>query len=538
MKLLSRLFFATFLLITFSSCEKKHEHTTKGRYLNINMPGDPKTMDPRKGGDIHSSAMHFMLFEGLTRMSENSTSELGLAKKIDLSDDKLIYTFHLRDSHWSNGQPVTATDFAYSWKTMLDPSFPCPNANLLYPILNAEKAKSGLISQNEIGIKVINNKTLQVTLESPTPYFLNLVSFCVFYPVNHKIASKNLRWCDNVSPDFVSNGPYKISEWKHDDKIIVEKNEHYWDKENVHLSGAHISLVNNENTALEMFKNGDLDLLGGPFTNITIDSSSFLNKNSFLASHPDAKTQICSFNVERPPFNNKHIRKALGLAINRDAVVKSVGVLDEIPAVNFVTPTLKNGKNKAFIKTFDPLKAIEELEIGLKELDMDRSEFQKIVMVYPNYEINHKLAQILQQQWRETLGLQIKIESVNHVAFITKTTKKDFDMCQYYWIAQYHDQMNILDRFKKRQNPKNYSNWENQEYIKHLDASFYATGEERDRILEKAESIIMEEMPITTIFHACSYQVTQPYVKGFFASPLGSLHLQKVVFEEEALARK
>ena len=388
------------------------------------------------------------------------------------------------------------------------------------------------MSQEDIGIKVLDSKTLQITLGSPTPYFLNLISFCVFYPVNHTISSKNLKWCDKVSPDFVSNGPYKIVKWRHDDEIIVEKNEYYWDKDNVFLPSIHISLVDNENTALEMFKRGELDLLGSPYTNVTIDSSNFLNENNFLTSHPVAKTQMCSFNVERPPFNNKHIRKALGFAIDRDAVVKSIGVLDEIPAVNFVSPVLKKGKNKAFIKTFDPIKAKEELEIGLHELNMVLSDFQKIVMIYPRYEVNHKLAQVLQQQWRENLGLQIQIESTDHVIFLTKTNKKDFDLCQYYWVAQYDDPMNILDRFKKKLNPKNYSSWENQEYIKLLDASYYATGEKRDIILDQAETIIMDEMPITTIYHACSYQVKQPYVKGVYTSAIGSIHLQKIVFEE------
>lgn len=538
MKLLRTLFFLFLTLISFASCDKKMSKTPKTRYLRINLPGDPKTMDPRKGGDVYSSAMHFLLFEGLTKVSEHSTSDLGIAKKIDLSDDMLTYTFHLRDTQWSNGQPVTAQDFEYSWKTMLSPSFPCPNANLLYPIKNAEKAKNGLVPTSEIGIRVIDSKTLEIVLESPTPYFLNLISFCVFYPVNHNVVRENPKWCDNFNEDFISNGPYKIIKWRHDDEIVLVKNEHYYDKDEVKLAGIHISLVDNENTALEMFKRKELDLLGSPYTNVTIDASNYLAHHNFLNCNKVGKTEFCAFNVNKPPFNNIHIRKAMAYAINRDSVVQTVGMEDEMPAINFVPPVLKKGKNIPFIKSFDPIKAREELEIGLKELNMDLRDFEKITMVYPKYEVSHKIAQVLQQQWRENLGILVKIESVDHVMFLTKTSKKDFDLCQYYWVAQYDDQMNILDRFKKKLNPKNYAGWENEQYIQLLNDSYFVTGDKRDQLLEEAESIIMKEMPIAPIYHGCSYCIKQPYVKGMFTSAIGSVHLHKIQFEDEMLAKK
>lgn len=538
MKSIIKFLFIVACMLTMTCCQKKPTSDHKARFLNVNLPGEPKTMDPRKGGDVYSSAMHFFLFEGLTRVSEKATDDLALAKQIDISKDNLTYTFHLRESVWSNGKPLTAHDIAYSWKKMLDPNFQAPNVNLLYPIAFAEEAKKGEVSLDKIGIKVVDDLTLEIKLHSPTPYFLNLISFCVFFPVNQEIDETNPKWADQVGEDFICNGPYKMVKWSSSNEIILEKNETYWDKENVKLQGIHISLVEDENTALEMFKNKELDILGSPYTNVTIDAAPFLKEQNLLKPFPVGKTLICCFNTEKGPFQNKHIRKAFSLAMDREAIIAAIGIEGEIPAVNFVPPVLKKGKNKAMIPVFSPEEAKKELALGLEETGLSLSDFSKMRMIYPIREAHHKLSQILQEQWRETLGVTIQLEATAHSVFLTKTNNSDFDICQYYWVAQYDDPMNILDRFKKRASPKNYPKWENEEYIKLLDASYFASKEEREDLLEKAEELILEEMPIAPISHGCSYTVAQPDVKGIFTSSIGSVHLHKIEFKNDEIAKK
>ena len=527
--------FILLLVLTgcFMSCEKKHESLPKGRFLKANLPGEPQTMDPRKGADLSSSAMHFLLYEGLTKVADDASIAYGVAKEIQISDDKLTYTFYLRDCSWSNGQPVTAHDFEYSWKTMLSPNFACPNAHLLYPIKNSENAKKGLIPPSEIAVKALSSKTLEVKLEKPTPYFLKLVSFCVFYPVNHKIVKNNPKWCEHLNEDFVSNGPFKLVKWRHENEIVFEKNEMYWNKDEVSLPGLQISLVKDENTALEMFMRKELDILGGQYTSISIDDPSSLIKSNHLNAYMSAKTQFCAFNVNKPPFNNIHIRHALSLSVDRESLVKTVGIMGEIPAVNFVPPALKEGKNKAFIKSFDPIKAKEELQTGMKELGMSEREFAQFTMIYPRNKLGSQIAQALQDQWRKNLGIQVQIESMDHNLYLSHLGSKNFDLCQSYWVAQYDDQMNILDRFKKRVSTKNYPGWENPKYIKLLDDSFLVTDDARNQILEEAEKIIMQDMPIAPLFHGCSYLAVQPEVKGIYTSPTGALYLEKIHFEEE-----
>jgi len=185
-------------LFNVFGCQKSE--TPSKQVLNVNFLYEPTILDPRRGSDGVTSTVHFMLFEGLTRMTPTSTRELALAKKIDVSDDGLTYTFFLRESFWSDGYKVTAEDFAFSWTSMLDPSFPCPNAHLLYPIKNAEKIKSGELLTESLGIKVLDEQTFQITLERPTPYFLDLTSFCVLFPVPKHIAASNSHWADTLTP--------------------------------------------------------------------------------------------------------------------------------------------------------------------------------------------------------------------------------------------------------------------------------------------------------------------------------------------------
>ena len=177
---LSIIVFLTFFFIKHQNPEQSDQ------VLHLNMKAEPKTMDPRKGGDWYSSQMHSLFFEGLVKLYPNQSFKLAQAESYEVSDDQLIYTFHLRDTVWSNNTPVTAYDFEQSWKDILDPNFPSVNAQLFYPIKNADLAKKGVVSLDEVGIKAIDTKTLVITLEQPTPYLINLLSFCVFSPVNIK----------------------------------------------------------------------------------------------------------------------------------------------------------------------------------------------------------------------------------------------------------------------------------------------------------------------------------------------------------------
>jgi oligopeptide transport system substrate-binding protein len=192
----------TLLYLSRETQENKLSH----HLLRINMTQDPSTLDPRKSSDQFSSALHFQLYEGLMRITKTSTAELGMAKEVHVSDDKMTYTFILKDALWSDKTPVTAYDFEYSWKESIKPSFFCPNAHMLYIIKNGEKIKMGEMDSDSFGVKAIDEKTLQVKLEHSAPYFLQMVSFPVFFPVPKTKAQTDPKWAKTQQPP--SNGPF------------------------------------------------------------------------------------------------------------------------------------------------------------------------------------------------------------------------------------------------------------------------------------------------------------------------------------------
>lgn len=497
----------TFLLSLFTlsfcaSCQKKTISSQEQRQtIHLNMKGEPATLDPRKGGDILSSHMHFLLFEGLVRLNDDGSISPSQAESYDVSADGLVYTFHLRNAPWSDGTSVTAYDFEKSWKDILSPSFPSVNAHLLYPIKNAERVKRGSVPSNAAGIEARDDKTLIVTLEKPTPYFLDLVSFCVFFPVNSKIDAAHPEWAYNAGPHFTSNGPFLLLEWKHNNEIIAVRNPNYWDQTRVIPDQIHFSMIDNETTALEMFENGALDMIGEPLCPLPIDAIASLKKSNSLCKHPAPETTIITFNVTKPPFNNAKIRKAFGYAIHRKDIVNNITQCDEQIATSAIPPLLKCNRTRSFFRDNDVIEARKLLKEGMMESGITLDDFKKVVLHYESKNINNKIAQAIQQQWAAALGILIQLENLDLKVLMDKLTKRDFSIAQTFWAAQYNDQMNILERFKFKENAKNYSHWENEDYIRLLDQSFYQVGDERLSTLEKAEEIFLNEMPIAPIYH-------------------------------------
>jgi len=519
-------------ILSLPSCQKPASKPIS-RPLKVNLPGEPATLDPRKCADYYSSAVQSLLFEGLTKVSEEGLVKNAIADSITVSDDKKTYLFHIREALWSNGDPITAYDFEYSWKSALDPNFFCPNANLLYFIAYAEEAKKGLIPLDKVAINALDAKTLKVTLKAPTPYFLKIVAFCSFYPVSKEVVSKTPGWEHHASANFVSNGPYQLVEWLHDNQLILKKNLLYWNAQEVLLNDIHISLVSDENTALSMFQKGELDILGSPYTNIPIDALEAFKDSKNLQSFPLAKTFIAAFNTRHPILANRNIRKALSYAIDRQSLVANVGGIGETVAMNLVPPALKSENLHPLIPENSSDQANAYLEEGLKELNLPKEALNHLHLTYIKQDFSHKLAQALQEIWWKELGFRVKLEALGITPFLTRINAHEFELCQYHLIAQYEDAMNILDRFRYASNPKNFSNWENTSYIKLLEESSSLPEKERCKTLHQAETILLEEMPLTPLIHAAGVRLVQDDVLGISMSSTGFMYLHRVHFKEK-----
>lgn len=454
-----------------------------------------------------SSHFQLLLYEGLVKLDQLGAILPGQAESFHISADGLTYTFILRETYWSDGNLVTAYDFENGWKAILNPRFPASNAYLLYPIRKAEAAKQGKASLNEVGIIAKNEKTLVVTLERPAPYFLDLISFCTFCPTPSHIHIQN-------KEHFVSNGRFVLKEWKHNHEIVLTKNPLYWDKERLLPNEIHFSIVGNEATALQMFENREIDMIGDPFSPIPIDALSPIKSEGTFHHCPAPGTTFLAFNTNRPLLSNTKIRKALSYAIDRESIVKNITQMEELIATNIVPPILKKDRDVSFFKDKDLALAKELFEEGLKETGFSKESFDNITYYYTASDRNDKVAQAIQQQWQQALDIQVQLEGVEHKILLDKLTKRDYEIAQTFWLAQYNDPTNILDRFKQKENIKNYSGWENSEYTNLLENSPYTQGKTRLEILEKAEKLLAEEMPVCPIYHW-----DMPYMIGPHLTP-------------------
>jgi oligopeptide transport system substrate-binding protein len=508
-------FLSSLLLLIFcTGCEQHSQREVPGKVLHFSVNRDPATLDPRKGGEVVSSLFHFLLFEGLTTTAVDGTIQPALAEKIDLSEDRLTYTFHLRDANWSDGSPITAEDFEITWKTHLNPSFPSPTAHLLFPIKNAESAKRGQVSLDAVAIKAINSKTFEVTLNTPTPYFLEIAAFCSFAPVHTKITRDHPDWANRPGKYLVCNGPYLLKSLKHNQECVLVKNPHYWNSSNINIDTLHISIIDNEMTTFYLFENGKLDFIASELSPIALDALREYSKNPILSTFCEAGSTVCFFNTERFPFNNKHIRQAFALAMNRKEIVNNISEINETAALGPIPVALKR-EEKNFFHDHAVEEARHHLQQGLEELGLHSAkDLEEVVYCYPNTEKDRKTALIIQQQWFKTLGVRVKLEQHEYKTLQSNFFQRNYTAGQGLWLAQYTDQMSILERFKSKLNIKNYSGWENPAFIQLLENSNYATTtEERLQILDQAEALLVEHMPISPIFHWKPARLAQPHIK-------------------------
>ncbi len=522
--------------ISLVGCSRtsKNHHSREKKTLRIALPSSPNSLDPRKSADFVSPPVHFMLYEGLVRMTQDSTHEKALAEKIEISEDGLIYTFRLRNSLWSDGSLVTAFDFAYAWKTMLEPSFPCPNAYLLYPIKNAKAVKTGLVPLEELGIKALDAETFQVILEAPTPHFLDIISYCLFSPVPHKIVEKDPTWADSVNPHLVTNGAFILQENRLGDRLVFAKNPNYWDSRKVGLEGIEAYIIADELTGLKMFQQKELEFFGGFLNALPTDSIPSLQRAKKLKKNKVGATTFISFNLTQFPFTNKNIRKAFAYAINRQEIIDNITQLDEEVGTNYIASVLKGGKRLELYKDADEISAKRHLEEGLKELGCDKKGLGEITFTYTTNALQKKVAQALQAQWRDVLGIDVKMDEGDFKVQFDKFTKRDYQLGQSFLVVQFNDQMNVFERFKERTNPKNYPGWENATYISLLEKSIRAPSEvERLSLLEKAEEVMADDMPLSCVFHWNGIFLEQDYVKDFYMSPIGSIHWNRAYFDSE-----
>lgn len=514
------------LVFLIAACGSKEPQSNA---LCINIYSEPPSLDPRKACDCTSANVLVLLFEGLFRIDEEGEVVPAVARDVEISSDGLEYTFHLRKCFWSNGEQLTAHHFLFTWQQILDPLFPGANSYKLYPIKNALQIKKGLLPMTALGVFVLDETTLKIELEHPTPYLLELLSGPSFFPIYPTTIET---WASEAGDTYVCNGPFMMERWEHNSRIRVVRNPHYWDQQKIRLDALELTMIEDTTTELHLFEQGMLDWAGSPLSNLPIDALPYLDNRGKIETAPFSAVYYYMFNTSIPHLSNSNIRKALAYAIDRNEIVQYILSGAPVPAQGLSPPHCHPGENLTFFPAFDKEEAKSLFERGCKELGVTPKEFPPITLTYNTNRQHQSIALAIQQKWQEILGIQVSLESTDWKSFLGRVDRRDFEICRMGWVGDFNDPAAFLLPFKyadaKFAGSGNHTGWENELFTSLLDqAQNELDPDKRKELLLEAEEIIMEEMPVIPIHFPVSQYVRNSAIQDISVTPFGTLDFRK-----------
>ncbi len=495
--------------------------------------GEPQELDPYIVTGVSEQHLLMSLFEGLVTEDPVDLHPVpGVAERWDASPDGKVYTFHLRrDAKWSNGDPVTARDFLESYKRMLAPSLAAEYSYMHFVVKNAEAYNGGKITDfNQVGYAALDDYTFQVTLENPTPYFLSLIIHPSWYPVHlptiRKYGDPYLRgskW--TRAGRLVGNGPFVLTKWRVNDVIIVKKSPTYWDRDRVRLNEIHFLPIDSDDTEERAFRAGQLQVT----YMLPVTKIDFYKKNypDLLKIEPYLGTYFYRINVTKPPLNDKRVRRALSLTIDRESLVADVTRGGQLPAF-CLTPAGTAGYTCRTQLHEDVAEAKRLLaEAGYP----DGKNFPTIELLYNTLEAHRVIAESIQQMWKKNLGIDVQLVNQEWKVYLDAQRTLNYQVCRASWIGDYNDPNSFLDMWLTG-GGNNETGWSNLEYDR-LIAEAARTTDPRQRldVFQKAEAILLDELPMIPIYFYTHVNARRPEVKGWYPTILDN-HPYKYVHLE------
>jgi dipeptide transport system substrate-binding protein len=503
----------------------KGEETTEEKVLYLNNGNEPTTFDPSVGFDAVSWNALNNLMEGLTRLGEDHLPKEATAESIDVSEDGLTYTFHIReDANWSNGDPVTAGDFVYGWTRMLDPNTASPAAFLGYFIEGAEAFNTGEGAIEDVGMKAVDEKTFEVKLTAPTDAFLNIITNPSFFPINEKVAKEDAEWFTEAD-SFVGNGPFQLASWEHDVKMVFEKNAEYWDADKVKLDKVEWAMVNDSNTEYQMYQANELDV-----SDVPAELSEQLMDSEEVSIQDQAGTYFYRFNTKMEPFTNVKIRKAFAMAVNQEQIVDFVTKNGEKPAHGFVSYGFQGPDGKDFrdavgnLVEFNAEEAKKLLEEGMAEEGYET--LPTVTLTYATSDTHQNIAVALQAQFKEALGVDVELANVEASVFSSEQKELKYQLSRSSFLHDYADPVNAIESFIT-DSSMNRTGWSNAEFDKLIaNAKAETDPAVRWQNLMDAEKVLLEEAPIFPIHFYNQVALQKPGLTGIVRHPVGYLELK------------
>ena len=513
-----------------------NETAPQDNVLRININAEVKDLDPHLVTGVPEHRVNGALFEGLVDLDSATLDPVpGAAKSWELSEDKRTYTFHLRDDgKWSNGDPLTAQDFLYSYQRMLTPTLAADYSYLLHCIKNAKAYNEGTLTDfSEVGVKVVDPHTLTITLENPTPYFLFMQMHQAWYPVHQgtieahgAMDQRNTRW--TRAGNHVGNGPFRLTDWRPNEVIEVVRNEHYWNKENVRLSGILFYPIDDLQTEERSFRTGKIQMTG----EVPLDKLAAYRKDNPEVLHIDPYLGVYFYrlNTTKPPFDDVRVRQALSLATDRDSLVTNVLNGGERPAFHYVPPGIEGYQSEKRL-AFDPEKA----KALLAEAGYPNGENMPPIEILYNTSENHRrIAETIQQMWKTHLGVDVQLMNQDWQVYLDTTRSMNYSIARAAWIGDVVDPVNFLEMWLTEggNNETGYSRSEYDTLIQQAYAEPDVSA--RAAVLKSAEDMILEDLPIVPIYFYTRKYLQAPEVKGYAPNVLGYLRFQEFYLEYPA----
>ncbi|MFV0400349.1 MAG: peptide ABC transporter substrate-binding protein, partial [Oscillospiraceae bacterium] len=488
---------------------------------------DPDSLDPNYTLNTFGGCLFFTAYETLLKYDTENNLVNGAAQDWSVSDDGLVYTFTLRDgAKWSDGSPVTAADFEFAWKRVLNPEFASQAAHMMYPyIKNAEKAYKGEdgVTLDDVGIAVISDNVLEVTLENPCSFFPSLVATWNYSPVCKAVVEANEGWARDTA-NYVSNGPFKLADYKLSEGLYLVKNEHYWNADNVKLETLNFKIMQDLTTALSAYEKGELD---GMIKVPAADLPTLRSRDDFY-SMPQFGNTYWLINTTTPGLDNPLVRKALNMAVDRTSLIEDALQATYDPVMGHVPQGYVQSDGQDFRiagGNYDlaPNAQIEEAKALLVEAGYaeDLSDFPKLRLGYYTNDTAKKVAETLQQMYKQNLGIEMEIVSAEWTVFYDQVVQLDYDICAMGDLGTYLHPTAFLSTYVGDTPPLE-TGWRNAEYDRLVAEAIKETDPAKsEALLHQAEDLFMNDYPLLSLYSGSQAMMMKDYVSNWYYSPVG-----------------